>query len=77
MEHKRTILRHRCWESVHGLGLIGKIGIDSPLENVLQVNCINGGLENHLGRQVLSPVVILVDFFSQISSAPFPLSVRV
>lgn len=54
------------------LGLIGKIGIDSSMENVLQVNCINGGLENHLGRQVLSPVVVLVDFFAQISSAPFP-----
>lgn len=57
------------------MSLIGKIGIDSPLENVLQVNCINGGLENHLGRQVLSPVVILVGFFPQISSAPFPPSV--
>lgn len=75
MEHKWTILRHCCWEQADGLSLIGKIGIDSPLENVLQVNCINGGLENHLGRQVLSPVVILVGFFPQISSAPFPPSV--
>lgn len=49
------------------MGIIGKIGIDSPLENVLWVNCISGGQENHLGRQVLTPVVILVDFFSQIS----------
>lgn len=52
------------------LGLIGKIEIDSPLENVLWVNCISGGLENRLGRQVLTPVVILVDFFSQLSPPP-------
>lgn len=45
------------------LGLIGEIEIDSPSENVLWVNCISGGLENCLGRQVLIPVVILVDFF--------------
>lgn len=45
------------------LGLIGEIEIDSPSENVLWVNCISGGLENCLGRQVLIPVVVLVDFF--------------
>lgn len=44
------------------LCLIGEIEIDSPSENVLWVNCISGGLENCLGRQVLIPVV-LVDFF--------------
>lgn len=59
------------------MGLIGKIEIDSPLENVLWVNCVSGGLENHLGRQLLTPVVILVDFFSQIAPLPFPLSIWV
>lgn len=70
MEHKSTILRHCCWGQVDRLGLIGKIEIDSPLENVLWVNCISGGLENHLGRQVLTPVVILACFFSQLSTPP-------
>lgn len=57
------------------MGLIGKIEIDSPLENGLRVNCVSGGLENHLGRQLLTTVVILVDFFSQIAPLPFPLSI--